>query len=523
MKKQHHRGADLWSWRGASASSTSCRSTRSSSAIRDDAERETRETIAFIREGEEDQSRRSRSWCRPTSPRRSATACTAAWTAGAVPDDARKSGPPTAGITSPMRTDPQLPWLPGAGEAAHRRFRHGDDVALADDPGYAAAAAGAALLLQVAEQLALRPGRLRLSRGAALAQKLVRLRQPRSRACDAGDPRSAARSLRLWARHLGQRSERDRGARIAACSRPGSRVLRPGACSISAAAPDAGWQRLHAHRRSTTSAPMLGIAAGKPGLRGRLAVGRCGTLARRDCRADLVLCTLSLGHVRERGARDAGMARAARAGRHADRHAIFIPEASARGWKRTFRSDGRGLREWRIIRTRSDELRRRCRRPGAGRDRGACFGEPERRSSKSPASRAVRQSRDPRLMPWRADSAGAWSRGLDALRRDSHRGPRCSSIWAGHVMMPGLINAHDHLEFNLYPRLGRGPYPNAGAWARDIYHPERSPGPRAPASAQSDAPVVGRAEESAQRRDHGLPSQPARSARSSTAISRFAW
>ena len=45
----------------------------------------------------------------------------------------------------------------------------------------------------------------------------------------------------------------------------------------------------------------------------------------------------------------------------------------------------------------------------------------------------------------------------------------------GHLVLPGLINAHDHLEFNLYPRLGSGPYPNAGAWARDIYRPKKSP------------------------------------------------
>ncbi|MGH9557736.1 MAG: amidohydrolase family protein [Bryobacteraceae bacterium] len=46
---------------------------------------------------------------------------------------------------------------------------------------------------------------------------------------------------------------------------------------------------------------------------------------------------------------------------------------------------------------------------------------------------------------------------------------------SGHLILPGLINAHDHLEFNLFPRLGRGPYPNATAWARDIHRPEESP------------------------------------------------
>ncbi len=36
-------------------------------------------------------------------------------------------------------------------------------------------------------------------------------------------------------------------------------------------------------------------------------------------------------------------------------------------------------------------------------------------------------------------------------------------------MMPGLINAHDHLHRNHYGRLGRPPYPNAYAWGQDIH------------------------------------------------------
>lgn len=46
---------------------------------------------------------------------------------------------------------------------------------------------------------------------------------------------------------------------------------------------------------------------------------------------------------------------------------------------------------------------------------------------------------------------------------------------SGYLLLPGLINAHDHLEFNLFPRLGRPPYANASAWAADIYHPDQSP------------------------------------------------
>lgn len=39
---------------------------------------------------------------------------------------------------------------------------------------------------------------------------------------------------------------------------------------------------------------------------------------------------------------------------------------------------------------------------------------------------------------------------------------------SGYTLYPGLINAHDHLEFALYPRLGEPPYGNATDWAHDI-------------------------------------------------------
>lgn len=39
----------------------------------------------------------------------------------------------------------------------------------------------------------------------------------------------------------------------------------------------------------------------------------------------------------------------------------------------------------------------------------------------------------------------------------------------GYMVAPGFINAHDHLEFALFPRLGGGHYSNASQWAADIH------------------------------------------------------
>jgi cytosine/adenosine deaminase-related metal-dependent hydrolase len=38
----------------------------------------------------------------------------------------------------------------------------------------------------------------------------------------------------------------------------------------------------------------------------------------------------------------------------------------------------------------------------------------------------------------------------------------------GRVLMPGLLNGHDHLDFSTFPPLGHPPYVNVYEWARDV-------------------------------------------------------
>jgi len=45
---------------------------------------------------------------------------------------------------------------------------------------------------------------------------------------------------------------------------------------------------------------------------------------------------------------------------------------------------------------------------------------------------------------------------------------------SGYLLLPGLVNAHDHLEFGLFPNMGAGPYQNAAQWAHDIHSTEAS-------------------------------------------------
>jgi cytosine/adenosine deaminase-related metal-dependent hydrolase/ubiquinone/menaquinone biosynthesis C-methylase UbiE len=58
-----------------------------------------------------------------------------------------------------------------------------------------------------------------------------------------------------------------------------------------------------------------------------------------------------------------------------------------------------------------------------------------------------------------------------APRRGNNISPTTAIIdLPGYLLLPGLINAHDHLEFGLFPNLGSGPYQNSVEWAKEIHH-----------------------------------------------------
>jgi malonyl-CoA O-methyltransferase len=124
---------------------------------------------------------------------------------------------------------------------------------------------------------------------------------------------------------------------------------------------------------------MLSRAAVKPGLGGRLALSDASHLPVPDGCADIALCTLSLGHMREAAAVLAEMGRAARAGGTVI-VSDFHPEAFRLGWKRTFRSGGQTYEIENHYHS-PDSVMAAAGRAGLVIEETAepCFGEPERR------------------------------------------------------------------------------------------------------------------------------------------------
>jgi cytosine/adenosine deaminase-related metal-dependent hydrolase len=81
------------------------------------------------------------------------------------------------------------------------------------------------------------------------------------------------------------------------------------------------------------------------------------------------------------------------------------------------------------------------------------------------------------LDPDAAESAAVEITGSRITRIASHAtsAPSVTSRSAqidlsGFLLMPGLVNAHDHLEFALFPRMGNPPYRNYIEWGDDIHN-----------------------------------------------------
>jgi malonyl-CoA O-methyltransferase len=124
------------------------------------------------------------------------------------------------------------------------------------------------------------------------------------------------------------------------------------------------------------SPAMLQMALEKPGLRGRLAVGDATALPFAARSADLVLCTLTLGHIRNHFAALNEISRILEPGGTLIL-TDFHPAAAAQGWRRTFRHNGQ-VYELDNYPYTLDQLREAASGLVLREHLEACFGETER-------------------------------------------------------------------------------------------------------------------------------------------------
>lgn len=267
-----------------------------------------------------------------------------------------------------------------------------------------------------------------------------------------------------------------------------------------------------------SSAAMLLRAAKKIGNRAALLHGNCENPAIESSSTDLIVCSFVLSYVSDLDGFVSQLCRVAR--EDAD---IFItdvhPETEQRlGWQRGFRQGRTPVSvqtQWRPLLSILAAFERRGLAPVSFIE--PYFGEPEfailDRSGKTrlieelrkyPAvyilqlrSECARQLHPERVSPYSGvDQVSACRVAIGALedaraqieikdgriaRVNSRASKSCrreggSSIdLHGFLVLPGLINSHDHLEFALFPRLGNRRYANFREWVADIHKPETSP------------------------------------------------
>jgi cytosine/adenosine deaminase-related metal-dependent hydrolase/ubiquinone/menaquinone biosynthesis C-methylase UbiE len=234
--------------------------------------------------------------------------------------------------------------------------------------------------------------------------------------------------------------------------------------------------------------------------------GSCTSLPVAGSSIDFVVCSFVLSYVDDLDAFADELVRVTRPGATVLLSDVHPGTASALQWKRSFRLDGQEIevasQGWQI-----DQIRRvfamrgfrirTCIEPSFAAPEQRIFAQSGRLESfaamqEFPAIYILEFVRDknPRgaslgakasfaaarcaLTAHDVAAATLTTRGGKLERLDSRAHAQLAQNEAelnlsGYLVLPGLINAHDHLEFGLFPRLGHGPYQNASEWADDIH------------------------------------------------------
>jgi cytosine/adenosine deaminase-related metal-dependent hydrolase/ubiquinone/menaquinone biosynthesis C-methylase UbiE len=284
-------------------------------------------------------------------------------------------------------------------------------------------------------------------------------------------------------------------------------------------------QLLTTHRPASligvdTSSEMLQRASAKLGAKATLRLGSCTALPVQSATADLIMASFVLSYLESVDTFARELHRVARPGTNIFRTDMHPDTATSRNWKRSFKANGmveniqaRTYSLKQITDTFQScgfELLTRI-EPGFDSQEKATFeqnGKLESYDSSAnlPAIYILQLRKQsaatvfrPHNLPEKSEtlhiSGASYALGPDAAttasiaierghiqsitsmspRRGNTVSPSAALIdLSGYLLLPGLINAHDHLDFGLFPNLGSGPYQNSVEWAKEIHRTHAS-------------------------------------------------
>jgi cytosine/adenosine deaminase-related metal-dependent hydrolase/ubiquinone/menaquinone biosynthesis C-methylase UbiE len=285
------------------------------------------------------------------------------------------------------------------------------------------------------------------------------------------------------------------------------------------------WLQLLASRRPAslvgvdTSREMLQRASAKLGANSTLRLGGCAALPVQNATADLILASFVLSYLESVDTFARELHRVARPGANIFLSDMHPETATTRNWKRAFKANGtedniqartHSLKQITdTFQSCGFELLTRI-EPGFDSPEKTTFEQNEKLESYEASANLpaiyILQLRKQSAIAARThnlpessetlhisgassalgpDAATAASIAIErghvqsissgATRLGNNISPRAAIIdLPGYLLLPGLINAHDHLEFGLFPNLGSGPYQNSVEWAKEIHHSHAS-------------------------------------------------